>query len=237
MSPESAVNGASSQPTRDDEPHSEVEQENKLRDEVANVAKRLSTSSASENGQPHVLNPTPGSNLDPSSPAFDARTWVKQFNRLLESDPESAPPRSLGVAFKKLGVFAYGTAAEFQKTTGNVLIEAATYPARWFRGNRHGRRVDILRNFEGVVEKGEMLLVLGPPGSGCSTLLKSLAGETADLNVTPESYINFRGLLLNVFFNVGEFANHVQDWTLLVSVPRFVVTSCTMTSLIPTWRI
>jgi ABC-type glutathione transport system ATPase component len=196
---EYAVSGASSQSTRDNVPHSEVEQENKLHNGVANVAKRLSTSSASENGQPHVLNPTPGSNLDPSSPAFDARTWVKEFNRLLESDPESATPRSLGVAFKQLGVFAYGTAAEFQKTTGNVLIEAATYLGRWLRGDRHGRRVDILRNFEGVVEKGEMLLVLGPPGSGCSTLLKSLAGETADLNVTPESYINFRGLLLSVF--------------------------------------
>ncbi|KAL4812296.1 ABC-2 type transporter-domain-containing protein [Aspergillus spinulosporus] len=194
MGSESAVGEASSQSTRYNEALSAVEQEDKLHNEVANVAKRLSTPSASGHGQPQVLSPTPGSNLDPSSPAFDARTWVKDFNRLLESDPESAPPRSLGVAFKQLGVFAYGTAAEFQKTTGNILIEAATYLARWFGGNRHGRRVDILHNFEGVVEKGEMLLVLGPPGSGCSTLLKSLAGETADLNITPESYINFRGL-------------------------------------------
>lgn len=205
MSPDSrvdefAVSGAFSQSKRENTPHSEVEPENKLHNGVANVAKRLSTSSASGNGQPHILNPTPGSNLDPSSPAFDARTWVKEFNRLLESDPESASPRSLGVAFKQLGIFAYGTAAEFQKTTGNVLIEAATYLGTWLRGDRHSGRVDILRNFEGVVEKGEMLLVLGPPGSGCSTLLKSLAGETAGLNVTPESYINFRGLLLSVIY-------------------------------------
>lgn len=195
---EFAVSGAFSQSKRENAPHSEVEQEIKLHNGVANVAKRLSTSSASKNGQPHILNPTPGSNLDPSSPAFDARTWVKEFNRLLESDPESASPRSLGVAFKQLGVFAYGTAAEFQKTTGNVLIEAATYLGTWLCGYRHSERVDILRNFEGVVENGEMLLVLGPPGSGCSTLLKSLAGETANLNVTPESYINFRGMLLSV---------------------------------------
>ncbi|KAL4745768.1 hypothetical protein BDW72DRAFT_211010 [Aspergillus terricola var. indicus] len=194
MGSESEVGEASSQSTRYNEPLSAGQQDDKLQNEVANVAKRLSISSASENGQPQILNPTPGSDLDPSSRAFHARTWVKEFNRLLESDPESAPPRSLGVAFKQLSVFAYGTAAEFQKTTGNVLIEAATYLAGWFRENRHGRRVDILRNFEGVVEKGEMLLVLGPPGSGCSTLLKSLAGETADLNITPESYINFRGL-------------------------------------------
>jgi ABC-type multidrug transport system ATPase subunit len=174
--------------------HSEAGQGNNLSDGVAQVAKQLSLSSASEKGHLRLLQPTPGGNLDPSSPTFDARFWVKEFNRLLESDPDSAPPRSLGVAFKRLGVFAYGTASEFQKTTASVVIEAATYLTRWLDGNRQSPRVDILRDFEGVVEKGEMLLVLGPPGSGCSTLLKSLAGETADLNVTPESYINFRGL-------------------------------------------
>lgn len=171
-------------------------QVNELHDRVAKVAERFSISSGSGELQSQVLNPTPGSKLDPSSPTFDARVWVKEFIRLTESDPQSAPSRSLGVAFKELGVFAYTTAAEYQKTTGNVVIGLATYLARWLRGNPHGRRVDILRNFEGVAEKGEMVLVLGPPGSGCSTLLKTLSGETADLNITPESYINFRGLFL-----------------------------------------
>lgn len=196
---DAAVSGASSQSTRDPGSRPEVDLENNLDEEVANVVKRLSSSSISEEGRPKLLNPTPGSNLDASSPAFDARAWVKEFNSLLESDPNSAPPRSLGVAFKQLGVFAYGNATEFQKTTGSVVIETAAYLTRWLRGNRRGRRVNILRDFEGVVEKGEMLLVLGPPGSGCSTLLKSLAGETADLNVSPESYINFRGLMSNLF--------------------------------------
>lgn len=193
---QAAVSGASSQSARTAKRTSTDGQVNELHDGVAKVAERLSISSASGQGQSQVLNPTPGSKLDPLSPAFDARVWVKEFIRLTESDPGSAPSRSLGVAFKELGVFAYGTAAEFQKTTGNVLIEITTYLARWLRGNRHGRRVDILRDFEGVVERGEMMLVLGPPGSGCSTLLKSLSGETEDLNVTPESYINFRGSFL-----------------------------------------
>lgn len=172
------------------------DQANELHDRVAKVAERLSISSGSGEWQSEVLTPTPGSKLDPSSLAFDARVWVKEFIRLTESDPNYAPSRSLGVAFKKLGVFAYITAAEFQKTTGNVIIGLTTYLARWLSGNRDGRRVDILRNFEGVIEKGEMLLVLGPPGSGCSTLLKTLSGETADLNITPDSYINFRGSFL-----------------------------------------
>ncbi|CAN6607200.1 protein Snq2p [Trichomonascus vanleenenianus] len=35
----------------------------------------------------------------------------------------------------------------------------------------------IIEGFDGVVQAGEMLLVLGRPGSGCSTLLKTIAGE------------------------------------------------------------
>ena len=33
----------------------------------------------------------------------------------------------------------------------------------------------ILHNFRGAVRAGEMLLVIGKPGSGCTTFLKTLA--------------------------------------------------------------
>lgn len=33
----------------------------------------------------------------------------------------------------------------------------------------------ILHDFSGTLEKGEMLLVIGKPGSGCTTFLKALA--------------------------------------------------------------
>lgn len=35
----------------------------------------------------------------------------------------------------------------------------------------------ILQNFNGVARPGEMILVLGRPGSGCSTFLKSIANQ------------------------------------------------------------
>lgn len=34
----------------------------------------------------------------------------------------------------------------------------------------------ILRGFSAAIHQGEMLLVIGKPGSGCTTLLKTLAG-------------------------------------------------------------
>lgn len=41
----------------------------------------------------------------------------------------------------------------------------------------------LIRNFSGTIASGEMLLVLGKPGSGCTTFLKTLAnmrGEYKD---------------------------------------------------------
>jgi ABC-type hemin transport system ATPase subunit len=38
-----------------------------------------------------------------------------------------------------------------------------------------------------------MLLVLGRPGSGCSTMLKTIAGETHGLYVADNSHINYQG--------------------------------------------
>lgn len=41
-----------------------------------------------------------------------------------------------------------------------------------------GKKRSLISNFEGVVRAGETMLVLGRPGSGCSTLLRSLANVT-----------------------------------------------------------
>ena len=142
----------------------------------------------------NALSPRPGSNLDPKSAIFDARTWIREFIRLTESDPASVPRRALGVAFKNLSVFGSGTGAQFQTSAGNILVGIAKDLSRVVSNSkRHEQRLAILRDFEGVVEKGEMLLVLGPPGSGCSTFLKTLSSQTADLEISQETYINYRG--------------------------------------------
>jgi ATP-binding cassette subfamily G (WHITE) protein 2 (SNQ2) len=47
----------------------------------------------------------------------------------------------------------------------------------WSGMANRGREVDILKNFRGVAKPGEMVLVLGRPGSGCTTFLKVLANQ------------------------------------------------------------
>lgn len=56
-----------------------------------------------------------------------------------------------------------------------------------------GPEKTILNEFDGVLKSGELLVVLGRPGSGCSTLLKTLMGELRGLDVKPQSEINYNG--------------------------------------------
>ena len=165
-----------------------------MEEEIEELAQRLTRVSTTVESELHALSPEPGTRLDPKSPTFDARSWVKAFVRLSDSDPRSAPSRSLGVAFRNLNVFGWSTGAEYQKSAGSVLFGAISSLMSLMSGNSKRRRIDILRNFEGVVEEGELLLVLGPPGSGCSTLLKAIAGETAGLEINSDAYMNFRGM-------------------------------------------
>lgn len=55
------------------------------------------------------------------------------------------------------------------------------------------RKVQILKGVDGVLESGEMLVVLGPPGSGCSTFLKTIAGEMNGIYLDQGAELNYRG--------------------------------------------
>jgi ATP-binding cassette subfamily G (WHITE) protein 2 (PDR) len=45
-----------------------------------------------------------------------------------------------------------------------------------------------------VLRESEMLVVLGRPGAGCTTFLKSLAGETHGFWIEDEGCINYEGI-------------------------------------------
>ncbi len=46
-----------------------------------------------------------------------------------------------------------------------------------FGWGKKGQEIDIIRNFRGVAKSGEMILVLGRPGSGCTTFLKVISNQ------------------------------------------------------------
>ncbi|KAJ3480239.1 hypothetical protein NLG97_g8116 [Lecanicillium saksenae] len=52
----------------------------------------------------------------------------------------------------------------------------------------------ILHNFNGILKPGELLVVLGRPGSGCSTMLKSICGELHGLKLSDDTHIHYNGV-------------------------------------------
>lgn len=161
--------------------------------ELRDLALRATVSLPSAEGRWHqVLYPKSDSSLDPRSPTFDGRSWVKAFVDLYNSNLPTRP-RSLGVAFRNLTMYGDTSGARHQTSAGNIFLSAVEYLARRLGGVQQSKEVTILKDFEGVLEEGQLLLVLGPPGSGCSTLLKTIAGETAGLRESPETSWSYRG--------------------------------------------
>lgn len=129
--------------------------------------------------------------LDPYSPKFNGRVWAQHLLRLTEKDPESYPKRSAGVAFKDLGAYGYGTGTDYQKNVLNVVTGIFSEIANI---RNKGTKIQILREMNGVVRRGETCVVLGRPGSGCTTFLKSIACDTHGFWIDKCSEINYQGI-------------------------------------------
>lgn len=98
----------------------------------------------------------------------------------------------LGVSINNLDVTGYTASAFFQQTFASYI---SLLPLHLFTllGVRKQTKVPILRNINGLIQGGEMLLVLGRPGSGCTTFLKTIAGYTHGIEVNDRS-IHYQGI-------------------------------------------
>ncbi|KAG6909483.1 hypothetical protein DXG01_017205 [Tephrocybe rancida] len=107
--------------------------------------------------------------MDPEK--FDFEKTLRNVVRRREA--AHIQPRTLGIVFRDLEVVGLGASNTYQPTLGS-LFSYKTIQAN-IRAARHPPVRSILSGFEGVVKPGEMLLVLGRPGSGCTTFLKTMA--------------------------------------------------------------
>jgi ABC-type multidrug transport system fused ATPase/permease subunit len=164
-------------------------------EKIHDLARRLTQNSVKNDHGDHI-NPFEGSDnplLDPTSGKFSARAWTKTLLGIQSRDPERYPERTAGIAYKHLSAHGFGEATDYQKTFGNYPLEFASLFKRLI-GRRQQTKIQILRDFDGLIRSGEMLVVLGRPGSGCSTLLKTIAGETHGYFVDSKSHINYQGI-------------------------------------------
>ncbi|EED19626.1 ABC multidrug transporter, putative [Talaromyces stipitatus ATCC 10500] len=129
--------------------------------------------------------------IDPGNPKFDAYLWSRKRLRILQQEGMEFP--RAGVTFKNLNVSGSGEALQLQETVGSYLT-APLRPGKFFSFAKKTEHKTILRNFDGVIKGGELLMVLGRPGSGCSTFLKTISGELHGLNLDKDSTIHYNGI-------------------------------------------
>jgi hypothetical protein len=96
----------------------------------------------------------PDSFLNPRGEKFYARAWATNVAKVASERGQHF--RQVGLCFQNLNVFGYGTPTDFQKDVGNVWL-ALPGMARRLLSSRGGQtRIDILRQFDGLIRPGEM---------------------------------------------------------------------------------
>jgi ATP-binding cassette subfamily G (WHITE) protein 2 (SNQ2) len=110
------------------------------------------------------------------------RLMSRMFGKDRQAHSEDEKTRHVGVVFRDLTVRGLGLGAALQPTNGDIFLGLP----RLFRNliSRGPKAAiskppvrEILSDFNGAIRPGEMLLVLGRPGSGCSTFLKVLGNQ------------------------------------------------------------
>ena len=118
------------------------------------------------NEKGEFINPFLGSDhplLDPSSDKFSSKAWLENLMNITSRDPERYPKRTAGVAYRNLSAHGFGEPTDYQKTFGNYPFKILNL-ARRLIGRSRKTRIQILRDFDGLIKSGEMLVVLGRPG-------------------------------------------------------------------------
>ncbi|KAI1938355.1 ATP-binding cassette transporter snq2 [Ophidiomyces ophidiicola] len=109
------------------------------------------------------------------------RILSTMFGRARQEASEEEKTRHVGVVWKNLTVKGVGLGATLQQTNSDVLLAIPRLLGRLFTGKIRKKKAvrTIIDDFTGCVKPGEMLLVLGQPGSGCSTFLKVVGNQRA----------------------------------------------------------
>jgi ATP-binding cassette subfamily G (WHITE) protein 2 (SNQ2) len=103
---------------------------------------------------------------------------------------DRAAAEAEGFAFKEVGVLWRDMTVRGMGGLGKLYVK--TFPSAFvhffnmwprikrlafWRKDSGGSQVEILKGFRGLVKPGEMLLVLGRPGSGCTSFLKVISNQ------------------------------------------------------------
>ncbi|ODQ82162.1 hypothetical protein BABINDRAFT_158812 [Babjeviella inositovora NRRL Y-12698] len=116
--------------------------------------------------------------IDPED--FDLQLILSLFVK--RASAQGIQLRSSSVAFTDVAAYGIDESVSFAPTVGNILNLPGTIIEQI--KNRRTPERKILHEMAGLAHSGEMVLVLGRPGAGCSSFLKTIGGETAQFTHT-----------------------------------------------------
>lgn len=126
---------------------------------------------------------------------FNLKLLIENFVKLNRN--QDIQLRSSGILLEDVTV--YGTDERFSilPTVTNLL----TLPLTIYRKIRQGKAPErvIINKFNGIARPGEMVLVLGRPGAGCTSLLKTIAGNELQLFTNVEGNVSYDGISQSQF--------------------------------------
>jgi ABC-type multidrug transport system ATPase subunit len=111
---------------------------------------------------------------DPYDPTWALADEVKRRNDLDKAS--GLKQRKLGLTWKNLTVYGEGAGTLVHENILSICNISTQIAEARERKNGSSRRA-LIQNSYGCVKPGEMLLVLGRPGAGCTTLLSMLANR------------------------------------------------------------
>ncbi|CAO3689827.1 unnamed protein product [Umbelopsis vinacea] len=135
--------------------------------------------------------------------SFNFKDYLESGVRAADSNGQRH--QKMGVVFKNLTIVGEGADASTILSLVSPFVGLAKRlnPLRWVKKS-HGTVFDIVHNVTGFCEDGEMLLVLGRPGAGCSSLLRVLANSRKGF-LAIKGEVNYGGIPAEEFGNyLGE---------------------------------
>ena len=118
---------------------------------------------------------------------FELDPFIREGHFEKRTD-EGASAKKVGVIFKNLAVKGAGSTTNYTKTLPDAILGTfgpdlyrlicRFVPALDFRKDQQLRT--LTNDFTGMVRDGEMMLVLGRPGSGCTTFLKAISNKRGE---------------------------------------------------------
>jgi len=169
---------------------------------VSRASKRSSRRSSTRKSSSDPEKTTPGSSSEDDDDTFS-------LEGALRGDLDAG--KAVGIHNKHLGAYwdgftvrGVGGKANYIQTFPDAFVDffdVISPVLKFFGVGKKSAEVDILHDFQGVCKPGEMVLVLGRPGSGCTTFLKTIANQRY-------GYTGFDGEVLYGPLTAKEFSQY-----------------------------